>query len=245
MGRFVLLLLALSVPAFVSANPQPMAVCCFSDGHCTVEEGEDACLRAGGFVVPRVEWTCEPNPCPAPGFGGCCRSDGTCETVEEATCVDEGGTWHGPSVFCYPDPCNPRACCLSVSCVVATYPVCHAQGGEWTDTECVPCNPCTSEYEEPSACCSGESCVIRFAYGCCLDGGTLQYVSTCAPCNPCVLNTHGRHACCIDSGAQCFMTAEFDCCGRGGMFYPTELCLPACPVPVDQLTWGRIKANYR
>lgn len=69
--------------------------CCFPDGSCSDEFGQD-CRDAGGDW--HFDATCGTYNCPQPG--ACCVSDGQCEQLLEADCIAGGGTFHGENSSC-------------------------------------------------------------------------------------------------------------------------------------------------
>ena len=52
-------------------------------------------------------------------------------------------------------------------------------------------------------------------------------------------------ACCLDPGI-CLVTDEEGCAAQGGIYHAEVPCEPnPCDTPVEQATWGRIKAGFR
>ena len=79
--------------------------------------------------------------------GACCLGGGQCQVMDEATCLDNGGTYGGDGTTCSPNPCDQPitgACCFyTFGCLSLTEADCLAEGGEYQgdDTVCWP-NPC-------------------------------------------------------------------------------------------------------
>jgi hypothetical protein len=85
--------------------------------------------RPSGDWVMRVTWT--PTTC-AP-TGACCLSNGTCQTLTEANCIAQGGSFTAPGVICTAQTCNASlAPCCFVStggCLTLSPANCVAAGG--------------------------------------------------------------------------------------------------------------------
>ena len=95
----------------------------------------------GYQILPRS--LADITPCALPG--ACCFADGSCQTLLEADCVAQGGTFFGGA--CDPNPCpqpGTGACCFpNGTCQVLTAAACAAQGGiyQGDNIACSP-NPC-------------------------------------------------------------------------------------------------------
>jgi len=94
----------------------------------------------------------------------------------------------------------------------------------------------------PGACCFTDgSCQLLLADACIAAGGSF-FGGACDP-NPCP-PPPVEAACCLNGA--CTITTETLCLGAGGQWLPGEDCDPnPCVIPVEETSWGQIKANYR
>jgi hypothetical protein len=100
---------------------------------------------------------------------------------------------------------------------------------------------CPPDAPPTGACCFWDgSCQMLLPDACAQAGGSV-YGGECVP-NPCPWLPLG--ACCV--GLDCTMAIESDCLTGGGVFLPLATCDPnPCATPVEEQSWGRIKATYR
>jgi hypothetical protein len=210
--------------------PQPEA-CCFPDGSCILELPA-ACIGLGG--VPWGTGTvCQPNPCPQPG--ACCYEDGSCAFILADLC---DGILFIPDTPCEPDnPCPPPtgACCyIDGTCLELPANDCDGYLYLGDGTVCSP-NPCP----QPGACCFEDgTCVFDLEDNC---TGYLFIPET--PCDPNPCPQPG--ACCMADGT-CYIALQDVCEGAGDTFEGGPCDPNPCEViPVEETTWGSIKADYR
>ncbi len=138
--------LGANAPGYVPVFPpvaEPWACCLPDPPDLCVMLPEEECLDVGGIWIGEP-FTCDPNPCPAPG--ACCIM-GECFIVMEEVCAQVGGTFYGPGTTCDPDPCE-GVCCYEVpgtvhACAITHRADCLAFPGFWHPewTSCEP-NPC-------------------------------------------------------------------------------------------------------
>lgn len=159
--------------------------------------------------------------------GACCFSDGTCEVLDEGTCVAEAGYWLGEETDCDPNPCPdlPGACCrYDRLCWVQVLSDCL---WVWMGYG-VPCdpNPCPVN---PGACCfldghcelltSDECLALSYAWW-------FGQYSSCDP-NPCPV--WEPEACCFADG-HCELLVGVVCADQGGWPLGPLTCDPnPCP----------------
>jgi hypothetical protein len=183
--------------------------------------------------------------CGGPPEWACCFPDGSCSVMTEVACGDAAGVWY-EGVGCDPNDCpQPEgACCFADGhCEFLTEVACADAGGNaWLGygTDCDP-NPCPPP--EVACCFEDGSCVELTAEACTGQGGIPEpYPSDCDP-NPCPQPT----VCCV--GTTCYIVhSEVECTDMGGDWYPDENSCdpnPCLPTPVDDTSWGSIKALYR
>jgi len=73
-------------------------------GNCTLTIEAD-CAAPSVWLAGQ---DCDPNPCEQPpATGACCYTDGTCQVLTEAECVQAGGEYQGDGVACTDDLCEP------------------------------------------------------------------------------------------------------------------------------------------
>jgi hypothetical protein len=220
--------------------------CCFGGGDCQLVL-QDQCDVLGGTWDGSAQCT-EPNPCPV--TWACCIHDEatgaeTCQMETESSCTALGGRWH-LSATCGQGFTCPliRACCLEQQCYLYTEAECTTASGTWHSDafSCTtPSDPCLLI----RACCIGTDCQLMTQPDCLNAAGRwLQNESACTPADLCVLR-----ACCF--GTSCQLLTQSECLAESGVWkadydacvQPGDLCPPI--VPVDNPTWGRIKAIYR
>jgi len=181
---------------------------------------------------------------PATGFAGFSN----CATpVEPWPAASLGGLGiNTAGAYACPEPYAQRACCFGDSCCLLTYLECSGADGGWLEgyDSCEPApSPC--EILPLRACCMGNECLLTIREQCDELGGHWWICYTFCDPNPC--GEQPGAVCCI--GEECLLLREADCLLYGGVWYPEwQSCLPnLCrpPVPVDQTSWGRIKALFR
>jgi sugar lactone lactonase YvrE len=165
----------------------------------------------GSVLYYEVVSRCGP-PEPA---GACCLPGGGCAEVGDPMCRSQGGTWHGATVPCSPDPCGPRgACCHLVNGCSSevTRAQCEADGGAYQGdaTTCVP-DPCPPV----GACCLFTGCAdLMNRADCTSQGGFYQGDGTFCDMVICEGPTG---ACCIPPD-MCFDVQLGTCNGFGGVW---------------------------
>lgn len=102
--------------------------------------------------------------------------------------------------------------------------------------------PICPDIPQEGACCfTNGTCQMLFADACVAAGGSF-YGGVCDP-NPCP-PPPVESACCLNG--VCTITTETLCLGAGGTWLPDTACDPnPCVIPVEETSWGQIKANYR
>jgi hypothetical protein len=201
---------------------------------------EDLCYN---FATLRWNVPGEMQCVPDDLFGACCYPDGSCAQTTPDQCT---GTFLGGHIPCDPNPCpQPEACCMpDGTCQLQLPEVCLQIGGvPYGPIGCDP-NPCVPIY---GACCDeAGGCAWVTEEMCAAQGGSyLGDWTECVPNNPCP----PAGACCLDMDGTCELLTEEACGVQGGQYQGDEsTCEPVNPCfgfPVEQTTWGRIKANYR
>lgn len=85
--------------------------------------------RPSGDWVMRVTWT--PFNCQTPG--ACCLPSGTCQVLNESTCLGQGGNFVGPGTTCSAGTCSAALapCCFASTggCLTLSPANCAAAGG--------------------------------------------------------------------------------------------------------------------
>ncbi len=129
----------------------PIGACCDpDDGRCVLTTTYTLCVTYWGNNWLGAGTTCDgENPCPQPPMGACCQPDGTCQYLNEYTCLNQTypGIWQGPDTVCDPNPCpQPQvgACCFpGGGCLVIEDWQCFNGYGTFQGdgTTCCP-NPC-------------------------------------------------------------------------------------------------------
>jgi hypothetical protein len=145
-------------------------------------------------------------------------------------------------------PLATGACCFADGrCEILYQDACTEAGGTYLGDglACEPNNPCPPP---PMACCFQDGhCEFLTADSCTQLGGVPQgYGSVCEP-NPCP-QPPDTGACCLDDQGNCQVLTEPECLEQGGEYQGDDTtCDPnPCPiVPIQNVTWGRIKATYR
>ncbi|MBM3287187.1 MAG: hypothetical protein FJY88_07545 [Candidatus Eisenbacteria bacterium] len=177
--------------------------------------------------------------------GACCYPSGLCVLLQQQECLPPG-VYLGNDTVCEPqNPCpQPGACCDLVTgdCAYVLREACLPPRqflGE--GIACAPQNPCP----QPGACCdlaTGDCYFIQQAD--CI-APRVWYGGPCLPQNPCPEPPH-TGACCFQDGT-CRVITEAECTAAGGFLWVIdEDCVDDCPpVPTENTTWGKIKANYR
>ncbi|MCK4342056.1 MAG: lamin tail domain-containing protein [Phycisphaerae bacterium] len=119
-------------------GPQPTGACCFPDGSC-----QETTAGTCGGVYLGDGTTCDPNPCPQPPTGACCRGI-VCTIETEFACTLDGGVYQGDETTCDPNPCLAvtGACCLpDFTCLEDQLEAdCLALSGTWHEgATCAVC----------------------------------------------------------------------------------------------------------
>ncbi len=134
--------------------PGVTGACCYANGNCASEVGQDECEAEFGAVwyegMTCNDVTCEPH-------GACCRMGGCLQLVDEATCEAIDGVYAGDGSNCDDSVCVDGACCFpDGSCEVLFDFECLAQDGEFQGhgTTCDP-NSCP---QPTGACCIALFC---------------------------------------------------------------------------------------
>lgn len=90
--------------------------------------------------------------------GACCRPDGTCIKVSQASCTNEGGVYQGNNSQCANVNCPQPptgACCRDSGCAVVSQAICTSTGGVYhgNNSPCATagCAPATAYLEGPDA----------------------------------------------------------------------------------------------
>ncbi len=100
-----------------------------------------ACDELSDFSGDAVSIEGEVGGCDV-GTGACCGGS-ACWIMEEADCLDGGGTFLGGGSVCVSDSCQAAvdlgSCCVSPVCVMTTEPECENAGGVYGG-ELVPCS---------------------------------------------------------------------------------------------------------
>lgn len=100
----------------VTISLQRDGACCYSDGGCATGDGQ---YCSGTFVGE--DTSCDSNPCPPPGQGGCCFPGlGVCYVIDPASCA---GNYLGDGTPCTFQNCpqpTMGACCTSQGCITTT-----------------------------------------------------------------------------------------------------------------------------
>jgi hypothetical protein len=94
------------------------------------------------------------------------------------------------------------------------------------------------------ACCFTDGhCEMLLADACIAAGGSV-YGGPCDP-NPCP-PPPVEAACCLPDGSTCIIATQDACLSVNGEWLEGQTCEPnPCVIPVEETTWGQIKANYR
>lgn len=176
---------------------------------------------------------------PPTGLAGFCNCVLPPESWEAGSLGGLGINTDG--IWAQPQPNVIRACCLDEVCELRTHLECQGIGGRWLvdEPDCEP-NPCLPP--ECAPCCIGGICGCTTQEYCLLLGGVwLPEYGDCGPPNPCPA------VCCV--GDLCSVVRQDECVDAGGVWHPEwTTCNPnPCrpPVPVETVTWGRVKALYR
>jgi hypothetical protein len=181
------------------------------------------------------------NMCPEPPTPeACCFEDGSCVLYLPSECEENGGVFYGGDC----EPVNPcpqpfGACCYpDGTCLYVQEADCDT--GDWTMFEPCEPNPCDQPF---GACCYPDATCEYVQEVDCPTGDWRMFVE-CDP-NPC---EYLLGACC--DGPECLLLTEEECLEGGydpGWFgdeFDTCDPNPCPPVPVEESTWGQIKANY-
>ncbi len=186
--------------------------CCLPDGSCVIRE-EPQCegeYQGGGT-------NCNPNDCPQPPEGACCRAvDGACTIRTERECIDLGDQYLGDDVSCVPNPCPQPpegACCnaLEGTCIFTTVTVCNDLGDTYLGDD-IPCDPNPCPQPVRACCFEDTSCLVLLIEDCVTQGGVfVSDVTSCDP-NPCDMTG----ACCF--GDACVQEVLGACLDDGGIF---------------------------
>jgi len=213
---------------FCAPNPcpqPPTGACCNLFAGCTLQT-EANCLAAG-YVYMGNGVQCSTYPCAM----ACCFSDGHCEYISGAECVQRQGNTAGPD--CDPSPCpgNFGACCyFNGWCKVVTGGACSLYGtymGHGTTCDPFPCDG-----DIRGACCTpGQECRERSEFECRANQGTFLGLGT--PCTPTICTDYG--ACCLSDGS-CRIATDSTCVGAWQGRH-TDCDPNPCPAPPGACCW--------
>ena len=160
-------------------------------------------------------------------MGACCHENGACARTTEADCY--GGTWQGPSTYCYPNLCHQpsaQCCFIDGTCEYVNSADCLSLGGAWGGWPADCSSPCP---QPTGACCHPDgTCAVTLLADC---SDTWTMFGNCTP-NTC----HQPSAqCCFPDGICEFLTAA-DCANAGGTWggWPTTCSPNLCAQPSAQ-----------
>lgn len=191
--------------------------CCQPNGDCT-NTNLAGCVALGGFYAPFGN--CETFNCPQPQ--ACCFSDGTCQLLQPAQCLQQGGTTQAGVFDCFIigrgiSVCpQPRACCLPTGqCEEILPDLCVAQGGEVLGPEffCGSSGRGSTQAQcSTVACCFADgSCEDLTIAGCIFFGGSPDSSGTTCAGSTCLQPV----SCCFPDGS-CAELAPIFCTNAGG-----------------------------
>ncbi|MDO8632274.1 MAG: hypothetical protein Q7R41_17465, partial [Phycisphaerales bacterium] len=206
--------------------------CCGCATDACLMQTRTQCEAAGGYYQGDdsdcgVAGTC-------PGFGGCCRSDGSCfDGFSPDDCLLIEGTYKGPCAPCLEPPfdCDESgACCATTgTCLFVDLATCDEIGGTFHG-EGVACAATSCDF---GACCQpGGTCSNEVPADACagpgqsFHGALLCADVQCIPPPP-------TGACC--TSGDCLVQAEALCTSGGGTYKGDNeacgpnTCAPACP----------------
>lgn len=218
--------------------PAALGACCFPDGQCDELTNEECDQQLGLYEGDGT--ACDPNPCPPPppDTGACCFDDGHCEVLPRHDCPD---FYQGDDTTCDPHPCDPAGACCDLwgDCHFVIARACDE--GQWLGKD-VPCEPNPCEPLGYGACCGSDGkCYYVSNIVCHTLSGTIFHRDVPCDPDPC------RGACCF--GDECISEmVEQRCSSEGGQYQGSRTtCIPdPCdPVPVEDPSWGEIKARFR
>jgi len=201
--------------------------------------GADVFVLAGGLPDPVADFDIPQGGWPTTSGGGDGISFGVAKTAYMAEIYWFGGYGYDGGVFATaPHPSQPMLFVDDSVPPVEDAIVGLSSIGFGSGIGVVVCPTVPHE----GACCFTDgTCQMLFADACVAAGGTV-YQGACDP-NPCP-PPPPTAACCI--GESCSIVTESLCVGAGGTWYPGITCDPnPCIIPVQETTWGQIKANYR
>jgi hypothetical protein len=147
--------------------PGELGACCYADGSCANDIGQDDCEAEFGATwhqgLTCGEIICNPR-------GACCVGGDCLELVEPSLCDAVSGVYAGHGTDCAADVCVPGACCMADGeCLEEFVFECNAMGGTFQGpgTSCEP-NPCP---QPRGACCFGEACAPDQLEANCVNAG--------------------------------------------------------------------------
>jgi hypothetical protein len=198
-------------------------------------------VLTGGLPNPALDFEITQGGWPQTSGGGVGISFGNTQTAYVSECYwfagygyGAGGQWsiapHPSQGMVFVDDSAPP----QEDAIVALSSLGFGQAG---DTHC-PSVP-----TEVACCFADGSCQLLLPDACVAAGGTVNGAASCDP-NPCP-PPPPEGACCV--GEVCSILREADCLAQGGTWLgPGVTCDPnPCVIPVEETSWGHIKANYR
>lgn len=194
-------------------------------------------VLAGGLPDPVADFEITQNGWPLTSGGGVGISFGTVKTTLMVECYwfggynYTGGAWavapHPTQTMIFVDDSVPPL----EDPITALGSVGFGVAGN---------TPCPIGPAEGACCFPDGTCQLLFADAC-LGAGGIVFGGPCDP-NPCP-EPPPQGACCF--GADCVITTQSLCIAQGGAWFGGECEPNPCAVPVEETTWGAIKANYR
>jgi hypothetical protein len=154
-----------------------------------------------------------------PATGACCMSNGSCQSLTQADCTAQGGTYQGDLTECGTVQCQQPtgACCLaSGGCIeVQTDAICRGLGGTFqgAGTTCGDAN-CPLP---PGSCCLPDGTCVEAAdeAACTAQGGSFGGVGSSCGTTKC---PQPSGACCLPDGS-CIQSDMMSCVNQGGAYH--------------------------
>ncbi|MCH7813700.1 MAG: hypothetical protein IID40_06730, partial [Planctomycetes bacterium] len=190
-------------------------------------------LPSGDWVL-RVTYT----PLSCVGFGACCLTNGTCQSLQEPDCLAQGGTWFDGQ-GCNPSPCPQLgACCDDVTATCSDGVFEADCTGRWVENAF--CAELGNPNVHPAECGNGACCgnPTNFPPDGCAENvdaavcaaflGVFHLGAACSEINDCL----DVRACCFPPDS-CSDLTEWQCSVAGGQWSGpgtdcgTTICFPA------------------